>query len=143
KGTIFGVSNTGGANNDGTLWELKPKQGGGYRYVKLWDFTGGADGSNPYTPLLAAGDGLYGVSIFGCTNGVGALGSYTANTGVVELHGFSGGDGAFPTGTPVMNSAGALIGTTRYGGTASNCTTTWGAQIVNILGCGTIYSYLP
>lgn len=70
--------------------------------------------------------------------------SYGKKTGLVQLHSFSGSDGAFPTGTPVINkSSGAVIGTTRYGGSASSCTTTWGAQIVTVFGCGTIYSYQP
>jgi hypothetical protein len=144
KGNIFGISFGGGANSDGTLWELTPAQGGAYNYVKLWDFTGGADGANPYTPLLASKDVLYGTSIFGGTDGYGVLWSYGKKTGLVQLHSFSGSDGAFPTGTPVINkSSGAVIGTTRYGGSASSCTTTWGAQIVTVFGCGTIYSYQP
>jgi len=143
KGNILGISFSGGANGDGTLWELTPKQGGGYNYKKLWDFTGGADGSNPYTPQLTPGDVLYGASIFGGTDGYGVLWSFARKTGVVQLHSFSGSDGAFPSGTPVINKSGAVIGTTRDGGSASSCTTTWDAQIDTVFGCGTIFSYQP
>jgi uncharacterized repeat protein (TIGR03803 family) len=60
-GNFYGVSNSGGAQQQGAVFELSPSIGG---YVEsiLYSFTGGADGGGP-TDILVGNDGnLYGMA---------------------------------------------------------------------------------
>lgn len=53
------------------------------------------------------------------------------------LYSFGGdGDGAFPTGAPVISRDGTIYGTTQYGGAAGGCS---GMQP----GCGTVFALTP
>jgi uncharacterized repeat protein (TIGR03803 family) len=84
------------------------------------------DGNEPFAGLVfnAAGDlfgtteaggSLSGGTVFELSHGVGNI--WTEKV----LHNFglfnSGGDGAYPLGTPIFDSSGNLYGTTSYGGT--------------------------
>jgi uncharacterized repeat protein (TIGR03803 family) len=101
SGTVFRVS-TGGA------------------LATLHVFTGGADGSQPYSGVIQGSDGnLYGVAQnggagFGTVFRVGLDGSFAT------LHTFSGGaDGASPYAQLVQGSDGNLYGSTVFGASAN------------------------
>src|SRR5271165_4747763 len=81
-GDLFGTTSLGGANGDGTVFELVNNGGGLYTPVTLLSFNG-ANGTNPYSGLIAdaAGD------LFGTTNSGGAGGNGT----VFELVNHGGG----------------------------------------------------
>jgi uncharacterized repeat protein (TIGR03803 family) len=125
SGNLYGTTELGGANYDGTVFELTPS-GGRWTETVLYHF-GGADGKFPMAGVVrdTAGN-LYGTT----TNG----GNPICNCGVVfqldttgkqtVLHTFSGGaDGAYP-GALVIGSHGYLYGTTTNGGDLTcNCGT--------------------
>jgi len=75
NGNMYGVAGYGGTFGHGTVYKLTPIMGK-WSYSKLYDFTGGNDGSNPQGPLvLDASGNLYGSSAAGgdlnCNNGIG------------------------------------------------------------------------
>ena len=121
-GNLFGVAGHGGADDDGTVFEIV-KTDGGYadEPTTLVSFTG-ADGAGPSGSLIAdaAGD------LFGTTSGGGIKNSGNvfeivktqdgyADTPTILVR-FTGADGAIPLGGLIADAAGDLFGTTWYGG---------------------------
>ncbi len=104
---------------------------GARRAVPLYTFSG-PDGEAPEGGLLGDRAGvLYGVTqqggahnagtVFKLTPPAGGQGAWTLTT----LHAFSdtNGDGDYPSGPLVRDAAGALYGTTAFGGACSDCGT--------------------
>ena len=61
-GNLYGTTLFGGANNAGTVYELKPTRGGWKERI-LYSFTGGSDGGNPGGTLMMDSAGnLYGTA---------------------------------------------------------------------------------
>ena len=143
----------GGAVGCGTVYELSPpaKQGDPWTETVLYSFQGGNDG------YVASGDlvldkagNLYGATLFGGGKGTTCDSLYGGQCGTVfelsppktkggkwtekVLHSFAGGtDGAEPNGGLVLDGAGAVYGTTAWGGGAS-CQGS---------GCGTAFEVEP
>ncbi len=119
-GNLYGTTQLGGANNQGTVFEV-PAAGGG-QVVTLATFDGAGNGAQPHAGLLAGAAGtLYGTTFQGGANGFGTVFAVPAGDGgqVVTLATFNGaGNGANPggEGTLISDAAGNLYGTTRYGG---------------------------
>ena len=110
-------------------------------YSVLYNFTGGADGSQPVGTLVMDSQGnLYGATKAGgnlnCSVnnlGCGVIFKFTAKGRLIVLHAFNGDtDGAEPEAGVFRNSRGEIFGTTSRGGDPA-CA--WG----NGKGCGTIY----
>jgi uncharacterized repeat protein (TIGR03803 family) len=86
----------------------------------LHNFTGGADGGNPYGGVILDSKG----NLYGTASGGGAAGDgvvFKINTSGQEtvLYSFTGGtDGGFPYGSIIADSAGNFYGTTNGGGEA-------------------------
>ena len=132
-GVLYGVSRSGGAANDGTVFMLTPPAAGqsAWSVQVIYSFLNGADGAGPVGGLISDTKGvLYGVTRSGGTGGGGIVfaltppavagGAWTEAT----LHAFTGGtDGIVPSEDAglVMDASGALYGTTINGG-ASNGT---------------------
>jgi len=90
----------------------------------LHAFTGGNDGSDPNSGLVADTHGsLYGSTFFGGASGQGTIYKLTrTSTGWVEtvLHSFTGGaDGGNPDNSLLLDKAGNIFGTTISGGSGS------------------------
>jgi uncharacterized repeat protein (TIGR03803 family) len=148
-GNLYGATIDGGANGYGTLFELSPNTSGGYTYVHLYDFTGGADGAYPGgNPALLPGGALVGVTEYGpvtkSSQGSGVL--YVLNftkskftTLFTFLNDVSGG---YPSGTPVVTGPDLIAGTTGYGGREDSppCNTS-GGTLISSFGCGTVWVY--
>src|ERR1700722_12440223 len=162
-GNIYGTSSYGGSGDCvllgikggcGTVFELSPPQtkGGQWTYTILYSFKGGKDGYLPFGDLVfdAAGN-IYGATYFGGGKGT-TCDPYYQYCGTVfklsppktkggawtekVLHSFAGGtDGANPNGGLVLDSKGAIYGTTAVGGDESG---EWGS-----LGCGTVFKLPP
>ena len=103
-GNLYGTSVQGGTFGGGTIFQLSPS-GSGWTHTVLYNFTGGADGGEPYkgVTLDAHGD-LYGTAVTGgggsCEGGCGVVYKLTNSSGLWTqsvLHAFTGGsDGSGP-----------------------------------------------
>lgn len=145
NGALFGTTQQGGPENDGTVFELKPpatlcrSQPCFWNETILHTFTGMPDGLYPWVQNLifdAAGN------IYGTTAGGGAFGRGTvfeltrSGSGYTEtmVHQCAGSpDGADPFTGVVFDAAGNLYGTTGDGGTGRGCES----------GCGTAFQLKP
>jgi uncharacterized repeat protein (TIGR03803 family) len=121
-GALYGATPSGGANGDGVVYKLTPPAAGKSAWTQtvLWTFTGGADGGEPMTALIADASGnLYGTASIGGAGNVGAVfelsppaAGKTAWTETV-LYSFTGNnDGGEPWGNMLMDASGNLYGTT-------------------------------
>jgi uncharacterized repeat protein (TIGR03803 family) len=126
-GHLYGTSEVGGMDNDGTVFKLTPPVGicntaACYWTVKdLHDFVSGTDGVAPgLGDLIWDQQGnIYGTTIEGGTSGLGTVYELTpSGNGYTEsfLYSFSGPDGAYPYAGLVLDNKGNLFGTAQYGG---------------------------
>ncbi|NOS91003.1 MAG: hypothetical protein HOP30_03715, partial [Cyclobacteriaceae bacterium] len=117
-GKMYGMTNYGGINNFGVLFQYDPTTNA---YTKKIDFNG-SNGKNPYGGALIPGsDGkLYGMTTFGGTNDLGVLFSYDpGNNSLTKKIDFVGTtNGRHPEGSLILASDGKLYGMTRQGGTS-------------------------
>ena len=131
-GTFYGTTGGGGSNGVGALFSYSAANG----LQGLASFAGPTSantnsngGAYPYSSLIAVGGTFYGVTIFGGSQGVGTLFSYSAANGLQTLASFGQGNtSAFPV-AGLTDVGGTLYGTTDGGGTSP--------------GHGTVYSYDP
>jgi uncharacterized repeat protein (TIGR03803 family) len=123
-GNLYGTSVQGGTFGGGTVFELSPS-GGSWTHTVLYNFTGGADGGEPYKGVTLDTQGnLYGTAVTGgggsCEGGCGVVyrvtksgGSWTQSV----IHTFTGGNDGSGPGSPVaFDQQGNLYGTTPTGG---------------------------
>jgi uncharacterized repeat protein (TIGR03803 family) len=138
-GNLFGTTQLGGANNQGTVFEVTHNSDGSWTETVLYSFTGSADGGQPSAGLILDASGnLYGTANFGgsgnCNLGCGTVFKLTpASGGWTEtvLYTFTGGnDGREPYARLLFDAAGNLYGTTLLGGNVNSVCTT---------GCGTVF----
>jgi uncharacterized repeat protein (TIGR03803 family) len=120
-GTLYGMTQSGGANTGGAIFSLHP-DGSGFNL--LHSFGSGTDGEYPYRDLLFTGGKLYGMTQSGGENHYGIIFSVQTNgTSYTNLHAFQGGtaDGRYPYGNLATDDAGTtLYGMTRDGGTTGD-----------------------
>jgi len=152
SGNLYGTT-YGGGSGSGTVYELSPNGKGGWTESALYSFCAQpkcVDGSHPDGQLQAANGTFYATTESGGADAAGTVfglspephggcpsGSYTGN-GWCEaiLHNFAGHpkDGYYPSGTPTLDSAGNLYGTTVYGGNG-RCNVS--------KGCGAVWKMTP
>ena len=118
-GNLYGITDAGGANGYGTVFQITPA-GVLTTVYSFCAVSGCADGSLPYGGLVQATDGnLYGTTRSGGASGSGTVFKITLNGALTTLYSFSGNaDGANPQATLVQGPNGSLYGTT-YGGSGS------------------------
>jgi uncharacterized repeat protein (TIGR03803 family) len=118
-GNLYGVTQHGGSNANGVVYELTPNGSGGWTYNVLYNFTGGSDGANPGASVTFDSQGnLYGTCVNGGRPGPGAVWELSKSGGVWSLtksYSFNGSDGSFPLGNVILDSAGNVYGTTMQG----------------------------
>jgi len=121
SGNLYGVTDNGGSDNKGALYELS-KSG---KLTLLHSFVGGTDGCVPYgTVVRDIAGNLYGTTFgFDC-NSQGTIWKVSKNGTETILHQFAGGtsDGCNPYAGVARDSKGNLYGV-AYGCGANN----WGA----------------
>ena len=123
NGALYGTTYNGGAHGDGTVFKLS-LSGGKWTETVLHSFAGGSDGANPRCDLVRVSSSgvLYGTTQYGggAGQGEGTVFSLAYSGGAWSehvLYRFGGGDGAQqPLSGLHRDSAGALYGTTSYGG---------------------------
>jgi uncharacterized repeat protein (TIGR03803 family) len=117
-GNVYGTTAYGGEFGYGTVFEVATT---GTESV-LYNFTGGADGSQPYGGLVRDGAGnLYGTTVSGGAYGQGVVFTLTPGGTESVLHDFGSSptDGKEPTSDLTRDSSGNLYGTTKDGGAFS------------------------
>jgi uncharacterized repeat protein (TIGR03803 family) len=118
-GNIYGVTNEGGTPSGfGTVYELSGVNHTTLTYLLNFDQFHGVQSTNPNTGLMidAAGN-LYGTGGSGNFNYGNLFELSGADHQTLSvLAGFGGANGAYPAGTPVMDGAGNIYGTTTSGG---------------------------
>jgi len=120
-GMLYGTTSEGGKSNAGAVYsvQLPATPGGSVTEAVLYSFTGGADGGNPFGPVLpGAGGVLYGTTRFGGAADYGCVfqltppamagGSWTEQV----LYSFSGSPDAYPIGGVIAGANGVLYGAT-------------------------------
>jgi autotransporter passenger strand-loop-strand repeat protein/uncharacterized repeat protein (TIGR03803 family) len=130
NGNLFGTAQTGGANNAGTVFEVRnsgtaanPNYATGV--TTLVNFNG-ANGGTPQSVLIADGNGdLFGTTYNGGANGKGTVFEIVNNgtaaspnyaSAPTVLASFNGVNGATPWAGLIMDANGNLFGTTSSGG---------------------------
>lgn len=136
NGTLYGVTTVGGGsgcnynNGCGTIFSVTSN---GIENV-IYRFSGGSDGANPNTSLIAVNGTLYGTTAHGGSANDGTIFSVTTSGSEQVLHSFTGSEGSDPEGD-LMELNGTLYGTTRFGGkVGSGCAGK---------GCGTVFALTP
>ena len=116
-GNFYGMTKVGGANGNGTVFQVTP--GGAETVLHSFGAAGSGDGLGPFGRLLEASDGnFYGMTYMGGTNNVGTAFKITPAGVESILHSFgSVGDGALPSGSLIQAKDGNFYGTTTVGGT--------------------------
>ena len=145
NGVLFGTTSIGGYRHCidygcGTVFELIPS-GTSYSERVIHRFGKSAqDGVGPEDALVADSTGsLYGTTRFGGGGGfIGVVFKLTPSGSSFHesiIHHFQPGmsDGQYPEAGVIIDSAGALYGTTTLGGSGSNCGE----------GCGIVYKLTP
>ena len=124
-GALYGATNRGGSNGFGVVYRLT-LAGGFWTEAILYNFQNGADGGAPQGSVIVDSAGnLYGTTNSGgnsqlCSTGCGVAYELVLNSGAYTetiLHTFKGGkDGALPYGNLLLDSNGAVWGTTYSSG---------------------------
>jgi uncharacterized repeat protein (TIGR03803 family) len=121
NGNLYGTSQAGGSNNEGTVFELSPKANGSWTENVLYSFSTSA-GSVPEAGVtFATGGSLYGTTYDGGSGGCGTVFELSPNGTLTTLFTFNGTDGAYPNGN-LLDSAGNYYGVTFEGGAQSGGT---------------------
>jgi uncharacterized repeat protein (TIGR03803 family) len=132
SGNLYGTTGYGGAQNDGTVFELSPKAGDHWREKVLHSFNG-IDGRMPLAGLVFDDSGnLYATTAAGGTYDYGTVFELSPKSGggwkENVLLSFNYLNGAGPASNLIFDAIGNLYGTTSGGGTG-DCQ----------YGCGTVF----
>lgn len=145
-GHLYGVGESGGANNGGVLFEIHPRTkelSVLYTFCSKPDCADGKDPDLRQRPVLDEGGRLYGTTFDGGKHNMGTVFKFTPRTGkLAVLYSFcalaSCADGASPRAGVTLGSGGEVFGTTPQGGT---CDVAGGCGVVFELQ-GSTYSLL-
>ena len=132
KGNLYGTTTEGGANSQGTVYELSPGTGGTWTEKILYSFgKTSTDAENPRRGSLIfdeAGN-LYGTTLGGGANSDGTVFELSPGAGgtwtekILYSFGATTTDAINPSGGLVWDAAGNLYGTTSGGGANSGAGT--------------------
>ncbi len=114
SGNLYGATNAGGANSDGTVFKILARNG----VLSTVAAFNGTNGQNPYSGVTFDGSGnLYGTASSGGVNGAGVAYKIAAGTTTITtLASFDNSNGPNPYTGVILDSSGNLYGTTLFGG---------------------------
>jgi len=122
NGVLYGMTNSGGANNYGTIFSINANDTDGNTFRTIYSFNG-TGGSRPYGSLIISGSTLYGMASTGGANGAGVIFSIDANdtdgSTFRSIHSFSSAGGSQPYGSLIISGS-TLYGMTMQGGTGGS-----------------------
>jgi uncharacterized repeat protein (TIGR03803 family) len=132
-GGLYGITEAGGATNNGTVFKISPA-GALTTIHSFCSQTNCADGNQPNGGLIQATDGnLYGTASSGGAYGSGVVFKITPSGNLTTLYSFCAeaacADGDAPLAGLVQATDGNFYGTTPSGGVSAECNR----------GCGTAY----
>jgi len=136
-GVLYGTASEGGKYGAGVVFKLVP-EGSKWQEKVLWNFTGGNDGWQPVSGVVAHDGALYGVTTSGGDFSWGNVYQLTPNGGATwtenTLYSFTGGsDSGTPLSDLTFAQDGTLYGTAEYG-FEGNCP---------FGGCGNVFKMTP
>jgi uncharacterized repeat protein (TIGR03803 family) len=114
-GNLYGVTQSGGANDYGLLFQLAPQPDGSWVEHVIHPFAGGADGiSSPGAPAIDKAGNVFVEADFSLLEfSPSSSGGWTRK----DLHNFTGNaDGADAAGGVILDSSGNIYGMTSTGG---------------------------
>ncbi len=116
NGNLYGTTSAGGANGDGTVFQITTS--GALSTLHNFNQLSPVDGAQPYSGLMQARDGnLYGTTNRGGSHNVGIVYRITPNGTMKTLHDLDyQPDGALPYAALIQASNGSLYGTASDGG---------------------------
>ena len=110
---LYGMTSSGGANNFGTIFKIKPD---GTGYTLLLSFAGITNGKTPYGSLISDGTFLYGMTSAGGANSDGAIFEIKPDgTGFTIIYSFTGSHISEPYGSLISDGT-FLYGMTEEAG---------------------------
>ena len=117
QGNLYGTTTNGGANGDGTVYEIAS---GSSTLLTIASFDG-ANGANPLAGVTLDDHGnLYGTTLYGGAGQVGTVWEIVRGTETITTLGsFNGTNGSKPHGGVAIDAQGNLFGTASAGGSAS------------------------
>ncbi|MFZ4929470.1 choice-of-anchor tandem repeat GloVer-containing protein [Chryseobacterium sp. Mn2064] len=115
NGKLYGLTEYGGAYNNGVLFEYDLDTG---TLTKKYEFQNTSNGKVPTGHLIQATNGkLYGLAQYGGVNNNGALFEYDPITSIyIKKVDFNSTNGNRPMGSLLQASNGKVYGTTGFGG---------------------------
>ena len=121
-GNFYGTTNTGGANNVGTIFKISPTSP--YTLTLMHSFTAATEGQNPEGTLVQGMDGFFYGTAYGGGSGSDGTAfkiSPVSPYALTVLHSFAGGatDAANLEVGLVLGSDGNFYGTSYLGGSSS------------------------
>jgi uncharacterized repeat protein (TIGR03803 family) len=140
SGNFYGVTNSGGAYNYGTIFKIDSHDS----ETVLYSFKGKRNGSQPQGIVRDAAGNFYGTTQLGGKSGLGTIFKLTPSGHFTVLHSFAGSpsDGAYPQAGPFLDAAGNLYGVTVNGGSVSGACTSQGCGIIFTVDAAGNYSIL-
>ncbi|QGM45760.1 choice-of-anchor tandem repeat GloVer-containing protein [Methylocystis heyeri] len=124
-GALYGTTSGGGGTNNGVVFKLTPPGFGAAHWTEtvLYSFSG-LDGAFPFAGLARDSSGaLYGVTSYGGANNLGVAFklappiSPSTKWTYTKIYDFNQATGGSLYNAPIIDGAGALIGTATAGGT--------------------------
>ncbi len=122
-GNLYGVTDSGGANYRGTIFQYNLSTG---VFTTVYNFV---VGGGSYSQLIDDGKGhLYGSTSYDGLNGLGNIFSWNYETNsYTDVYDFKNGvDGQHPWGGIIVASDGRIYGTSRFGGPTDHTGTGFG-----------------
>lgn len=145
-GNLYGATLNGGTSNNGVIFELSSTKSGWTEQV-LYSFTGGLDGMSPNPGLISDAQGnLYGSTIAGGANGLGAVFEISHSGGSWTLQpifsvGDSGVKGDMIPGPLAIDASGNLYAESGLDSSGNNGSVFELSKVNGIWQATTLYSF--